>query len=156
MNLRQQLKDNLLSHLSDYDTNCNVEIAYVICKQFTLDFISFLRENCTNYDFAENEWQLDEEYEKHIMYTDEEILNIYLNEKSEIEEYCKKNGIEITHHKFSLFQTEEIYYDFSYVGDSSSEFAKECFNLIETYNSLEEAKTAQQELKYKTIIIPSY
>lgn len=59
---------------------------------------------------------------------------------------------QITHHKFSLFRTERI------EGEQQSTFrvTRSCFEFIETFNSLEEAKSAQKEYKENTIILPSY
>lgn len=63
---------------------------------------------------------------------------------------------EIVHHQFSLFQTEETYYEFNYVGDSSCGYSKSCFFLIDTFENLDKAKVTQKELKQKSIILPSY
>lgn len=60
--------------------------------------------------------------------------------------------IEITHHKFSLFRTEIIEKDVH----SNWRISRGCFEFIETFDSLEEAKSAQKEYKESTIILPSY
>lgn len=56
--------------------------------------------------------------------------------------------IEITHHKFSLFRTEKYF--------SPSIIKQGCFEFINTFDSLEEAKSAQKEYEENTIILPSY
>lgn len=58
--------------------------------------------------------------------------------------------MEITHHKFSLFRTERPY------GLGVSNLFMACFEFIATYNTLEEAKSAQKEIEGQTIILPSY
>lgn len=58
--------------------------------------------------------------------------------------------IEITHNKFSLFRTDKYRYITENVVTNS------CFEFIETFDSLEEAKSAQKEYKESTIILPSY
>lgn len=59
---------------------------------------------------------------------------------------------QIIHHKFSLFRTEKV------EGESHPTFmvVRGCFEFIETFDSLEEAKSAQKEYKESTIILPSY
>lgn len=58
---------------------------------------------------------------------------------------------------YSLFQTERIYSYSNKIGERDIE---KCFELIQTYSTLYEAKIAQQEFKREfqldTIIIPSY
>lgn len=54
-------------------------------------------------------------------------------------------------HKFSLFTTETI---IAKQGDSL--LTKREMDYIETFNTLEEAKSAQKEYEEKTIILPSY
>lgn len=58
---------------------------------------------------------------------------------------------EITHHKFSLFRTEKPF-------ESKSHFRikQGCFEFVNTFDTLEEAKLAQKEYKEETIILPSY
>lgn len=59
--------------------------------------------------------------------------------------------------KFSLFQIEKPYYGLSsYVGDFKTVCIISCFEYINTYDTLEEAKIAQKEYKQKTLILPSY
>lgn len=58
--------------------------------------------------------------------------------------------MEITHHKFSLCRTERPY------GLGASNLLMTCFEFIATYNTLEEAKSAQKEIEYQTLILPSY
>ena len=58
---------------------------------------------------------------------------------------------EIVHHKFSLFQIEE-----SVSVLNLPHLMKKCFMYINTFDSLDSAKSAQEKLKYKSIIIPSY
>jgi len=60
---------------------------------------------------------------------------------------------EIYHHKFSLFKLERPY-------QNSTNYAEilftSCFEYINTFKTLKEAKSVQKELKYKSIILPSY
>lgn len=51
----------------------------------------------------------------------------------------------ITHHKFSLFIIHPTW-----------KITRGCFEFINTFNTLEEAKSAQKEYEEKTIILPSY
>lgn len=57
---------------------------------------------------------------------------------------------EITHCKYSLFLLERNY------GGWGSDLMIECFEHIETFDTLEEAKSAQKEYKQKTLILPSF
>jgi len=43
--LKQELRDKLLSHLSDHNTEANVNIAFDVCKDFSISFISFCARN---------------------------------------------------------------------------------------------------------------
>ena len=64
---------------------------------------------------------------------------------------------EIHHCKFSLFRTEKSYFPVpSFVGEFSSSLIEKCFEHIETFDNLEDAKIAQKEIKRKSIILPSY
>lgn len=64
---------------------------------------------------------------------------------------------EIYRCKFSLFRLEKQYHrGLSYVGMEDSIMTERCFEYIEAYDTLEEAKIAQKELKQKSIILPSY
>jgi hypothetical protein len=51
--------------------------------------------------------------------------------------------------KFSLFLLERTFL-------GVEQFTEECCILLKTYNTLEEAQSAQKEFKHKTIILPSY
>ena len=46
--LKQQLRLKMLGQLSDENTEVDVNNAYGVCKDFTLSFISFLREKLRN------------------------------------------------------------------------------------------------------------
>jgi len=59
---------------------------------------------------------------------------------------------QITHHKFSLFRVEKSEND----QHPTFRIITSCFEFIETFNSLEEAKSAQKEYEESTIILPSY
>lgn len=52
--------------------------------------------------------------------------------------------------KYSLFLLEKYYNGWG------SDLMQECFEYIDTYDTLEEAQSEQKELKQKTIILPSY
>ena len=43
--LKQQLRLKMLGQLSDENTEVDVNNAYGVCKDFTLSFLTFLREN---------------------------------------------------------------------------------------------------------------
>lgn len=56
---------------------------------------------------------------------------------------------EITHHKFSLFKTERIFYPQPlYVGEINHSVVQPCFTYIETFKTLNEAKLAQEKPTY--------
>lgn len=59
---------------------------------------------------------------------------------------------QITHHKFSLFITEKTEND----THPAWKITRGCFEFIKTFDSLEEAKSAQKEYEENTIILPSY
>lgn len=59
---------------------------------------------------------------------------------------------QITHHKFSLFITERTENE----THPAWKMTKGCFEFINTFNTLEEAKSAQKGYKEETIILPSY
>ena len=44
-NLKEQLRFKMLGQLSDENTEVDVNNAYGVCKDFTLSFLTFLREN---------------------------------------------------------------------------------------------------------------
>ena len=56
---------------------------------------------------------------------------------------------EIQHNKFSLFRLEKVV-------QKHIPLVEKCFEYIDTYNTLEEAQSAQKEFKNKSIILPSY
>ena len=59
--------------------------------------------------------------------------------------------------KYSLFLLEkEVFIMANYIGGKTSKITEKCMEYVETYNTLEEAKTAQKETIQKTIILPSY
>lgn len=51
--------------------------------------------------------------------------------------------------KFSLFALERKFNHPHYLYE-------DCFEFLETYNTLEEAKIEQEKIKFKTIILASY
>ena len=55
----------------------------------------------------------------------------------------------ITHHKFSLFRTQKTI-------NSTLQIASNCFDYLNTFDTLEEAKFAQKQHEEETIILPSY
>lgn len=58
---------------------------------------------------------------------------------------------------YSLFRIEKQYHKgLSYVGMAGSIITERCFEYIETYDTLEEAKIAQKENKQKTLILQSF
>lgn len=59
---------------------------------------------------------------------------------------------QITHHKFSLFRTENI----ENKEHPTFRITTSYFEFIGTFDSLEKAKSAQKEYKESTIILPSY
>lgn len=64
---------------------------------------------------------------------------------------------EITHHKFSLFRLEKPYRkNIEVIGQFSDMLITPCFEYINTFDSLEQAKSVEKQLKYKSIILPSY
>lgn len=59
--------------------------------------------------------------------------------------------------KYSLFRLEKLFHEPSmYIGEFTPIFTQSCFEYIETFDTLGEAKIAQKGIKQKTIIIPSY
>ena len=46
--LKQQLRLKMLGQLSDENTEVDVNNAYGVCKDFTLSFLTFLREKLRN------------------------------------------------------------------------------------------------------------
>jgi hypothetical protein len=52
--------------------------------------------------------------------------------------------------KYSLFLLEKHY------GEWGSNLTQGCFEYVETYNTLEEAKSAQKEYELKTIILANF
>lgn len=56
--------------------------------------------------------------------------------------------------KYSLFLLEENVYPI--LGDPDFYASKDCFKLLETFDSLEEAQDNAQHIIQKTIILPSY
>lgn len=77
--LKEQLRLRMLGQLSDEKTKVDVNNAYDVAVDFSLSFLTFLREKCVNYDFAPDEWGLIEEGGVK-EYTDEEMLNKFLEE----------------------------------------------------------------------------
>ena len=77
--LKEQLRLKMLGQLSDEKTNLDINNAYDVAVDFSLSFLTFLREKCVNYDFAPDEWGLKEEGGVK-EYTDEEMLNKFLEE----------------------------------------------------------------------------
>ena len=77
--LKEQLRLRMLGQLSDEKTNEDINNAYDVAVDFTLSFLTFLREECVNYDFAPDEWKIRGEH-KNKQYTDKEILNKFLEE----------------------------------------------------------------------------
>lgn len=74
-NLKQELRDKLLSHLSDHNTEANVNIAFDVCRDFSVLFSLFCAENYIH--LAGNKWMHyweggDEEY------TTEDLFNKFL------------------------------------------------------------------------------
>lgn len=64
---------------------------------------------------------------------------------------------EIHHCKFSLFLLEKKYHKgLGYIGMAGSVITEKCFEFIETFDDLEDAKIVQKEYKQKSIILPSY
>lgn len=64
---------------------------------------------------------------------------------------------EIQHNNFSLFRLEKTFHKgLRYVGEFGSIITENCFEYIDTFDSLELAQSAQKEYKQKTIIIPTY
>ena len=63
----------------------------------------------------------------------------------------------IHHCSFSLFRLEKNYFPVSsFVGEFNSSIVERCFEFIETFDNLEDAKIAQKEYKQKSIILTSY
>lgn len=60
--------------------------------------------------------------------------------------------MEIIHHKFSLFITEKT----ENPTHPAFKITKGCFEFINTFDTLEEAKSAKKEYEEETIILPSY
>lgn len=63
--------------------------------------------------------------------------------------------------KFSIFQVERVLHGYTWnLGrddeEISESLSERCFIYLDTYNTLDEAKIAQKELKQKSIILPSY
>ena len=52
--------------------------------------------------------------------------------------------------KYSLFLLEK------YIGGWGSELVQECFEFVESFDTLEEAQLVQKGYKLKTILIPTY
>ena len=77
--LKEQLRLRMLGQLSDERTKEDIDNAYSVTVDFTLSFLTFLREKCVNYDFAPDEWGLKEEGGVK-EYTDKELLNKFLEE----------------------------------------------------------------------------
>lgn len=57
----------------------------------------------------------------------------------------------IIHHKYSLFQLEKYLFF-----DDVETLSENTFILLGTFDSLDEAKAAQDKMNMKTIILPSY
>lgn len=82
--LEDKFRERLLGHLSDANTEVDVRVAVEVCKNFTVSFISFLRENYTDRERYENiqlENNMFREYGGILEFSLEEILEIYLNEE---------------------------------------------------------------------------
>ena len=77
--LKEQLRLRMLGQLSDEKTNIDINNAYSVAVDFTLSFLTFLREKCVSYDFAPDEWGLKGEGGAK-EYTDKEMLNKFLEE----------------------------------------------------------------------------
>lgn len=79
--LKEQLRFRMLGQLSDEATEVDVNNAYDVVVDFSLSFISFLRENYSTQERWEN-IQLENNkyrnYDTDIEYTAEELLNIFL------------------------------------------------------------------------------
>lgn len=58
---------------------------------------------------------------------------------------------DIVHHKFSLFQLEKYLFF-----DDVDTLSENTFILLGIFDHLEDAKAAQEKLKVKSIILPSY
>jgi hypothetical protein len=55
---------------------------------------------------------------------------------------------EIEHHEFSLFLLEK--------GLGQNDLVQKCFEYVNTFTSLEEAREYQKNINFKTLIIPTY
>ena len=77
--LKEQLRLRMLGQLSDEIIEVDINNAYSVAIDFSLSFLTFLREKCVNYDFAPDEWRLKEEGGVK-EYTDKEMLNKFLEE----------------------------------------------------------------------------
>jgi hypothetical protein len=81
--LKEQFRQRLLGQLSDEKTEVDVNNAVDVCKDFSLSFISFLRENYSTRERWENEalpYDIWRNFDTDEEYTTEELLNIYLKQ----------------------------------------------------------------------------
>ena len=79
--LREQFRQRLLGQLSDEKTTVDINNAVDVCKNFSLSFISFLRENYStrdrweSYPLDENTWRCLETDKE---FTTEELYNKFI------------------------------------------------------------------------------
>ena len=84
--LKQQLRLKMLGQLSDENTEVDVNNAYDVCKDFTLSFLTFLRENYStverweNFPLENNKWRC---YDTDKEFTTEELFNIFVESYGE-------------------------------------------------------------------------
>jgi hypothetical protein len=58
---------------------------------------------------------------------------------------------------YSLFLLERNFYPQStIIGEFRAEVTEKCFEYLDTYNTLEEAKIAQKKIEQKSLILQSY